>query len=146
MRRFKKAVNRGGTTLLQKTGQIERTDDGVFKAEESRYRDLEKSTNSLQKDAKQYLDAIRALSGSSSRIAATIDLFFGTESGEQAMAANAYKRAVEEMEGNITHSIVLSLPPTTPSHPRSCSPVTGRSLSRYRSRTHRQTLLLLARS
>ena len=78
---------------------------------------MEKSSNALQKDAKQYLDAIRATSGSSSRIAATVDLFFGSESGEQAMAANAYKRAVEEMEGNITRSIVRPSP-CTPHAPR----------------------------
>lgn len=36
--RFKKAVNRGGTTLLQKTGQVDRTEDSEFKEEEARFR------------------------------------------------------------------------------------------------------------
>lgn len=160
-RRFKKAVNRGGTTLMQKVGQVDRTDDQEFKAEEDRYRmsvlfppplpspppssakpsqtsataspadgsatsgqhkssgelipsppcRLEKNANALQKEAKAYLDAIRSVSASSARIANTIDLFFGSDAGEGAMAANAYKRAVEELEGSMTRGIVRC--PTT---------------------------------
>lgn len=90
---------------MQKVGQVETTDDSVFKSEEARYRTLEKNANALQKEAKAYLDAIRSLSASSARIANTIDLFFGTEAGEQAMAANAYKRAVEGMEASVSQNI-----------------------------------------
>jgi len=36
-------------------------------------------------------------------------MFFGTDSGEQAISANAYKRAVEELEGDIARTIVRSL-------------------------------------
>lgn len=67
---------------------------------------LEKNANALQKEAKAYLDAVRSLSASSTRIATTIDLFFGSDAGEQAMAATAYKRAVEEMEGSVSRGIV----------------------------------------
>lgn len=67
---------------------------------------LEKNSNALQKEAKNYLDAIRSLSASSARIATTIDNFFGSESGEQAMAANAYKRAVDDMEASVTQNVV----------------------------------------
>lgn len=67
---------------------------------------LEKNANALQKEAKAYLDAVRSLSASSTRIATTIDLFYGSDAGEQAMAATAYKRAVEEMEGSVSRGIV----------------------------------------
>lgn len=67
---------------------------------------LEKNSTALQKEAKAYLDAVRNVSAASTRIATTIDLFFGSDSGEQAISANAYKRAVEELEGNIARSIV----------------------------------------
>ena len=67
-----------GTTLMQKTGQIERTVDREFAEEESKYRvcvaflspcafvlsltgsfRMEKETGTLQKEAKSYLDAMR---------------------------------------------------------------------------------------
>ncbi|KAI5479698.1 hypothetical protein MNV49_002957 [Pseudohyphozyma bogoriensis] len=102
---LKKAINRSGTTLMQKTGQIDKTDDSAFKEEEQRYRLLEKNAMALQKEAKAYLDAVRNVSASSTRIATTIDSFFGSDAGEQAMAANAYKRAVEELESSVTSSI-----------------------------------------
>lgn len=69
-------------------------------------RSLEKNANQLQKEAKAYLDAVRSVSASSTRIGQTLDLFFGSDSGEQAMAANAYKRAVEELEGSTAMTIV----------------------------------------
>jgi len=37
-------------------------------------------------------------------------MFFGTDSGEQAISANAYKRAVEELEGDIARTIVSTAP------------------------------------
>lgn len=67
---------------------------------------MEKNSNALQKEAKAYLDSIRSVSASSTRIATTIDLFFGSDAGEGAMAANAYKRAVEDMEGSVARTIV----------------------------------------
>jgi hypothetical protein len=36
--RLKKAATRAGTTLMQKTGQVERTVDREFAEEEGRYR------------------------------------------------------------------------------------------------------------
>lgn len=54
-----KAVNRAGTGLMQRVGQVDRTVDSEFQAEEARYRTLEKSTLGLQKEAKNYLDSIR---------------------------------------------------------------------------------------
>lgn len=67
---------------------------------------VEKNSQALHKEAKAYLDAVRSVSASSTRIGTTLDLFFGSDAGEAAMSANAYKRAVEEMEGNIARTIV----------------------------------------
>jgi len=44
-------LNRAGTTVLQKTGQIERTVDREFADEESKYRAFEKECQALQKDS-----------------------------------------------------------------------------------------------
>lgn len=38
MHRFKKALDRAGTQIMQKTGQVDRTDDSEFKEEEARFR------------------------------------------------------------------------------------------------------------
>ena len=80
IRSLKKAASRAGTTLMQKTGQVERTVDREFAEEEGRYRTcvqillsfsfqfaggilltarMEKETQNLQKEAKSYLDAMR---------------------------------------------------------------------------------------
>jgi len=64
-----------GTSIMQKTGQVERTIDREFAEEEGRYRTyvsfhdfgfelmrrMEKETNNLQKEAKTYLDAMRGM-------------------------------------------------------------------------------------
>ncbi|GAA5863405.1 hypothetical protein JCM1840_007515 [Sporobolomyces johnsonii] len=102
---FKKAASRATTQISMKVGQVERTDDHAFKVEDERFKLLEKNSTALQKEAKAYLDAVRSVSASSTRIGTTLDLFFGSDAGEAAMSANAYKRAVEEMEGSIARTI-----------------------------------------
>ncbi|KAJ1036169.1 hypothetical protein NDA18_000035 [Ustilago nuda] len=94
---FKKSINRAGTTLMQKTGQVERTVDSEFNSTEEQYRTMEREVTSLQKEAKAYLDAIRSLASSQSRIAEAVDGFY-TDSSDAAMSANAYRRAVDELD------------------------------------------------
>lgn len=57
---FKKSINRAGTGIMMKTGQVERTIDSEFADEESKYRALEKECLTLQKEAKGYLDSMRS--------------------------------------------------------------------------------------
>lgn len=59
-RGFQKVVNRAGTGIMMKTGQVERTVDSEFSEEESKYKVLEKECGVLQKEAKAYLDAMRS--------------------------------------------------------------------------------------
>lgn len=100
---FKKSVNRAGTTLMQKTGQIERTVDREFADEEGRYRQFEKETNSLQKDSKAYLEAMRSMTAAQGRLANTIETFYGAaDRGDGAMAGHAYKRAVDDLDAAVT--------------------------------------------
>ena len=94
---FKKSINRAGTTLMQKTGQVERTVDSEYNSTEEQYRTLEREAMALQKEAKAYLDAIRALASSQARIAEAVDGFY-TDSSDAAMSANAYRRAVDELD------------------------------------------------
>lgn len=56
---FKKSINRAGTSILQKTGQVDKTVDADFQDEVAGFKQLEKETLALQKEAKGYLDAMR---------------------------------------------------------------------------------------
>ncbi|EIW70183.1 hypothetical protein TREMEDRAFT_71548 [Tremella mesenterica DSM 1558] len=87
---------------MQKTGQIERTNDSEFAEEERRFKQMEKETNNLQKEAKTYLDAMRAMAGSQTRIAETVALFYTADrTSDGAMAGHAYKSAVDELDAGV---------------------------------------------
>ncbi|KAI0696746.1 hypothetical protein BC835DRAFT_1414135 [Cytidiella melzeri] len=104
---FKKTINRANTTLLQKTGQIERTIDREFADEEVKYKNFEKECQALQKDSKGYLDAMRAMTAAQARLAETIDIFYGAadKSSESAITAHAYKRAVEDLDTGVSREM-----------------------------------------
>ncbi|KAI0036904.1 BAR-domain-containing protein [Vararia minispora EC-137] len=97
----------GYAKLLQKTGQIERTVDHDFATEEAKYRIYEKECQQLLKDSKTYLDAMRNMAATQTRLAETIDTFY-TASGrtsEGAIAAHSYKRAAEELDTGISREL-----------------------------------------
>ncbi|KAF7352712.1 hypothetical protein MVEN_01237300 [Mycena venus] len=98
---IKKSFNRAGTTLLQKTGQIERTIDREFTDEEAKFKTFEKECQALQKDSKSYWDAMRAMTAAQTRIADTLETFYGAadRTSEGAMAGHAYKRSVDDLDG-----------------------------------------------
>lgn len=104
---FKKSVNRAGTTLLQKTGQIERTVDREFTDEEVKYRTFEKECQALQKDSKHYWDAMRAMTSAQARIAESLEVFYGAsdKTSEGGMAAHAYKRSVDDLDGSFSREM-----------------------------------------
>ncbi|KIJ49595.1 hypothetical protein M422DRAFT_27959 [Sphaerobolus stellatus SS14] len=101
---LKKTMSRSATTLMQKTGQVERTVDREYADEEAKYRVFEKETQQLQKDSKAFIDALRAMTAAQGRLAETIDIFYGAadRGSEGALAANAYKRAVDELEASMS--------------------------------------------
>ncbi|KAK9455256.1 hypothetical protein V1511DRAFT_488120 [Dipodascopsis uninucleata] len=120
---FKKAVNRAGTTIalrktdshdcstitnnrqvMMKTGQIEKTIDREFELEERRFRTLESAANKLQKEAKGYLDSLRAMTASQTRIAETIDAFYG-ESGANDGVSRYYRTAVEDLDADTVKAL-----------------------------------------
>ncbi|KAH7927540.1 BAR-domain-containing protein [Leucogyrophana mollusca] len=104
---FKKSLNRAGTTVLQKTGQIERTVDREFADEESKYRAFEKECQALQKDSKNYNDSMRAMTAAQARLAETIETFYGAadRTSDGAMAGHAFKSAVEDLDGGIQREL-----------------------------------------
>jgi bridging integrator 3 len=58
---FKKAVNRAGTSVMMKTGHVEKTINRDYEIEERRFRTMESAANRLQKEAKGYLDSLRGV-------------------------------------------------------------------------------------
>ncbi|ORY86874.1 hypothetical protein BCR37DRAFT_376156 [Protomyces lactucae-debilis] len=94
---FKKAVGRAGTQVMMKAGQVEKTIDRDFESEERRFRIMETAANKLQKEAKGYLDSLRAMTASQTRIAETIDAFYG-ESGNKDNVSAYYKQAVQDLD------------------------------------------------
>lgn len=94
---FKKTVNRTTTQIMMKTGQIEKTNDREYEVEERRFRTMEAAASNLQKEAKGYLDSLRAMTASQMRIAETIDAFYG-DAGTRDGVSRSYKQAVEELD------------------------------------------------
>lgn len=94
---FKKAVNRATTSMMQSTGAMERTVDKDFDEEERRFKVLKGKVEKLQKESKGYLDAVRAMTLISARIATTIDQFYD-DNAMLAAAALRYKEALEKLD------------------------------------------------
>ncbi|KAK9472003.1 uncharacterized protein V1510DRAFT_418375 [Dipodascopsis tothii] len=101
---FKKAVNRAGTTVMMKTGHVEKTIDRDFELEERRFRTLETAANKLQKEAKGYLDSLRAMTAAQTRIAETIDAFYG-DAGTRDGVSRYYRTAVEDLDADTVKSL-----------------------------------------
>ncbi|KAF2861872.1 BAR-domain-containing protein [Piedraia hortae CBS 480.64] len=94
---FKKVTQRATTTVMMKAGQVEKTNDRDYEVEERRFRVLEAASLKLQKEAKGYLDSLRAMTASQMRIAETIDTFYG-EAGARDGVSRSYKQAVEDLD------------------------------------------------
>ena len=89
---------------MMKTGHVEKTSDRSYEVEERRYRTLESASLRLQKEAKGYLDSLRAMTASQMRIAETIDAFYG-DSGAQDGVSRSYKQAVEDLDAETVKAL-----------------------------------------
>ena len=72
--------------------------------QQRRYRTLEAAATRLQKEAKGYLDSLRAMTASQMRIAETIDAFYG-ESGAKDGVSRSYKQAVEDLDAETVKAL-----------------------------------------
>ncbi|SMR56857.1 unnamed protein product [Zymoseptoria tritici ST99CH_3D1] len=101
---FKKNVGRATTQVMVKTGRVEKTADRDYEVEERRYRTLESAALRLQKEAKGYLDSLRAMTASQMRIAETVDAFYG-DSGARDGVSRSYKQAVEDLDAETVKAL-----------------------------------------
>ncbi|KNE54395.1 hypothetical protein AMAG_00369 [Allomyces macrogynus ATCC 38327] len=113
---FTKAVNRAGTSILQSAGAIEKTTDREFEEEERRFRSLEAKVTRLHKEAKGYLDALRAMSLAQTRMGATIEGYYDMSSPLQA-CATSYKTTIEQIDEELRNNTGVWV-----SHPRFLDP------------------------
>jgi amphiphysin len=97
---FTKVVDRASTTLMQKAGAVEKTIDKEYEDEERRFRNLEQKVLKLQKEAKGYLDSVRAMTIAQQRIADTINQFYD-ENAKLASLGMAYKDAARSLDEEI---------------------------------------------
>ncbi|KAI8913651.1 hypothetical protein EDD86DRAFT_201131 [Gorgonomyces haynaldii] len=95
-----KAVNRATTSIMQNTGAMEKTVDKDFTEQESKLNTLEQRLESLHKEAKGYLDAVRGTTMAQQRIAETIDQFYD-DTNPLAKAGKLYKDAVIKMDEEV---------------------------------------------
>ncbi|KAJ3267580.1 hypothetical protein HDU76_011726 [Blyttiomyces sp. JEL0837] len=76
---------------------MEKTVDRDFDEEEKRYKIFESKVEKLHKEAKGYLDSVRALTVAQQRIAETVDHFYD-DGAPLGYAGLQYKQAVEKMD------------------------------------------------
>lgn len=96
---FKKAINRAGNSVLIKN--VDKTIDKEYDIEERRYKVLEKAGKELQKEAKGYLDSLRAVTASQVTIAEVISNLYDDSksvSGGGYNVGNYYLQCVRDFD------------------------------------------------
>ncbi|CCF59708.1 hypothetical protein KAFR_0H02990 [Kazachstania africana CBS 2517] len=96
---FKKAVSRAGNSVIIKN--VDKVTDREYDMEERRFKTLETAGESLQKEAKGYLDSLRAMTSAQVSIAEVIsnlydDSKFAANSG--ANVGNYYLQSVQDFD------------------------------------------------
>ncbi|KAG0378937.1 MAG: hypothetical protein J3R72DRAFT_462742 [Linnemannia gamsii] len=94
---FKKNLNRATTSVLSKTGNMDRTTDREFEEEERRFKSLDQKVERLHKEALGYSQSVKNMTGSQLKIASTIDQFYD-EGAPMGIYGVKYKEAVGKLE------------------------------------------------
>ncbi|EDO16191.1 hypothetical protein Kpol_1014p9 [Vanderwaltozyma polyspora DSM 70294] len=96
---FKKAINRASNTVIVKN--VDKTVDKEYNMEERRYKVLQKSGDTLQKESKGYLDSLRAVTASQVTIAEVISNLYDDSkyvSGGGYNVGNYYLQCVQDFD------------------------------------------------
>lgn len=96
---FKKAINRAGNSVIVKN--VDKTTDKEFDIEARRYKVLQRAGDALQKEAKGYLDSIRAVTASQVTIAEVISSLYDDSkyvSGGGYNVGNYYLQSVMDFD------------------------------------------------
>ncbi|KAK9760093.1 BAR adaptor protein Hob3 [Basidiobolus ranarum] len=96
---FKRAVDRAGTTIRQKTGSVERTVDNKYNEEEARFRNLETKSEDLHRQARGYAEAAKVMTLAQIDIAKSISEF-SDGGGDSSASIRRYLQAMEGLEAD----------------------------------------------
>ncbi|KAF9333519.1 Bridging integrator 3 [Podila minutissima] len=94
---FKKNLNRATTSVMSKTGNMDRTTDREFEEEEKRFKNLQSKAEKLHKEANGYAAAVRNMTASQLKIASTIDQYYD-EGEPMGIYGVKYKEAITKLE------------------------------------------------
>ncbi|KAG0002484.1 hypothetical protein BGZ65_002596, partial [Modicella reniformis] len=94
---LKKNINRATTSVLSKTGNMDRTTDREFEEEEQRAKQLAAHAEKLHKQANGYSKALREMTAAQTKIAVTVEQFYD-DSEPMGVSGHKYKDAVTKME------------------------------------------------
>ncbi|KAI1308382.1 hypothetical protein EDD11_004311 [Mortierella claussenii] len=97
---FKKNLNRATTSVLHKTGNMDRTTDKEFEEEERRAKQLEKKSEKLHKEANGYAKALRELTAAQVRVVNALEQCHD-ESEPMSLSGTKYKDAVIKMDEQV---------------------------------------------
>jgi len=95
---FKKTMERTTTTILQKTGAVDKTLDKEFEEQERKIKGVEMKTTSIFKEGKHYLDALRGMNLAQMKIADFVTNFYD-ESATLGLCSLKYKDSIELIDG-----------------------------------------------
>lgn len=94
---FKKAISRAGGSVVVKA--TDRVSDKDYDIQERRFKLIEKSGKELQKEAKAFLDAVRAVTASQSAMGEVVDsIYSNSEQAGQSNVGSYYLQAVQDFD------------------------------------------------
>lgn len=77
---IKKAINRAGTLVLVKTGQIEQSRDTEYEHEKKRFKQMEATLTKLNTELRSYLESLRILTNAQLNVGEALGSFYGEDS------------------------------------------------------------------
>ncbi|CAK7901614.1 regulator of cytoskeleton and endocytosis Rvs161p [[Candida] anglica] len=92
---IKKAINRAGTQVMMKVGQIDATVDLEFEFEKKRFRTMEEKSNKLQSELKHYLSTLRNLTTAQLNVSDVLSTFYGD--GAEQSVSKEYHMVMEKL-------------------------------------------------
>lgn len=101
----KKAINRAGTQVLVKAGQVDVTVDTEFEFEEKRYRTMQGHSRQLHSELRHYLDTLRRLESAQLSVAKALSSFYGQPDEKATCISQEYYGALEKAHREVAKGL-----------------------------------------
>lgn len=112
---FKRGVDRFGTKIMMKAGQVERTVDAEFDLVEQEYRIVESAIEDMQSESRSFLQALEATTSAQSKIASSIKRLLqiadeaetaGVQKPSPDRTPEYYQSAISEFDEDVVQRLV----------------------------------------